>query len=86
MTKLVEPSDRLKQARDKLIAVVRSELADVDAAQILAVFAYTLGQIIALQDQRTMSPSMAMTIVSKNIEKGNADLIAELASHKGTAQ
>lgn len=47
--------------------------------------AYTVGQLIALQDQRKVSPAMAFEIVAQYIEQGNADIISGLDEHKGTA-
>lgn len=43
----------------------------MSSAEMLAVFAYALGQTVALQDQRTMTPDMALELISKNIEAGN---------------
>ena len=46
---------------------------------MLALSAHLVGQIIAMQDQRKMSPAMAMEIVAKNIERGNGEVLTELA-------
>lgn len=45
---------------------------------MLAVAANLVGKLIALQDQRTMTPAMAMEIVAKNIEAANQRVIKEL--------
>jgi hypothetical protein len=57
----------------------------MDAIEILAIAAYTLGQLIALQDQRAVTPAMAMEIVASNIEAGNGHVIEGLLEPGGTA-
>lgn len=53
--------------------------------ELLAVAANMLGKLVALQDQRTISPAMAMTVVAQNIRHGNKQVLDELAQSKGTA-
>ncbi len=77
------PSPRHMAMRDDLIAVIRKHDDAMSAADILAVAAYTVGQIIALQDQRTMTPAMALEIVGANIEAGNQHAQAEVKSAGG---
>jgi hypothetical protein len=77
------PTKQHMAMRDDLIAVIRKYGADMDAAAILAVASYTVGQIIALQDQRTMTPAMAMEVVAANIEAGNEHAQAEVKSAGG---
>jgi hypothetical protein len=47
---------------------------------LLAVSAQLVGQMIAMQDQRRVSPAQAMAIVEANLEIGNASAIERLAS------
>ena len=77
--KTVKSSAKHLEFRDKLIAFVRTEMADSPPHEILAIFAYTTGQIVAMQDQRTMTPSMAMTLVEANILDGNRSAVSELS-------
>ena len=79
------PSPQHMAMRDDLIAVIRKHGKDMRADEILAVASYTVGQLIALQDQRTMTPSMAMEIVASNIEAGNQHAQAEALSAGGPA-
>lgn len=51
--------------------------------ELLAVAANMLGKLIALQDQRTTSPEMAMKVVSANIKFGNRTVIEQLANSSG---
>ena len=48
------------------------------AAELLAVAANMLGKLVALQDQRTMTPKEALEIVAANIEFGNAQVLEQL--------
>lgn len=79
-TKSVEPSARHKKLRDVMIEAIRKEAGDMPADEILAIAAYTVGHLIALQDRRKMTPAMAMQIVAQNIEAGNAQAMREVAS------
>ena len=77
MMKKIKPSTQSIAVRDELIALMRAKMTTMDTAEILAVVAYTVGQLIALQDQRKITPARALALVSYNIEAGNADAIAE---------
>lgn len=57
----------------------------LSAQELLAVAANMLGKLIAMQDQRTMSPALAMEIVAKNIECGNQQVLAQLLKSDGNA-
>jgi hypothetical protein len=83
--KLKSPSLAHIKVRDAMLAVIRQEAADVDALEILAIAAYTVGQLVALQDQRTVTPKLAMEIVARNIEAGNAHVIEGLFEPGGSA-
>lgn len=65
---------------------LKREAADLTGEEILALLSYSVGQCIAVQDQRSMTPSQAMEIVSANISQGNADAIAAtFGNTRGTA-
>ena len=69
-----------------MITVLRMHGAEMPPEELLAVAAYTVGQLIALQDQRTTTPDMAMEIVARNIELGNSEAIKQsLGSPAGAA-
>jgi hypothetical protein len=63
--------------RDDLVALLRKH-EHLRADEMLAVASYFVGQILALQDQRKMTPAMGLEVVSANIEAGNAHAIKEL--------
>lgn len=52
---------------------------------MLALSAHMVGQIIAMQDQRTMTRQAALEIVMANMEQGNAEVIDNLFAKGGKA-
>lgn len=76
--KLVQPSPQLVAFRDALMATAKANVGELSALDILAMFAHCTGQLIALQDQRAITPAQAMQLVANNIEQGNREAIAEL--------
>ena len=70
--------------RSDLLAVLNKHAGALDASEMMALAAYTTGQIMAMQDARKWSPSQAMDVVAKNIEAGNAQAIAD--AHKWVGQ
>lgn len=71
-----------KQDLDKLL---KKHCARLPSSHILAISAQVTGMIVALQDQRTMTPEMAMTIVANNIEEGNKAMLETVMKTKGNA-
>ena len=66
------------------LAKLLSKHADkLSPLEVLAVAANMLGKLIALQDQRAITPDLAMETVAQNIERGNAHAIAVLHDAKG---
>ena len=53
------------------------------ADEMLAGASQIVGTLIALQDQRKMTPDMALAIVQANIEAGNAQAMAEVIGAGG---
>ena len=62
------PASVHTELRDDLIAVIRKHGDKLAASEILAIAAHLVGQIIAMQDQRTMSREAVMQLVGANIE------------------
>lgn len=62
--------------RDEMVATLRKH-QHLRPDEMLAVASYFVGQLLALQDQRKMTPAMGLQIVSSNIEAGNAQAIKE---------
>jgi hypothetical protein len=76
--KSVAPSAAHIAFREALIAAVRTQGATLDVSEVLAVLSHLVGQVIALQDQRTVTPEMAMELVSSNMERGNQEAVDSL--------
>lgn len=80
--KHAKPSKAHTAFRDDMIAALCKH-QQLPPDEMLAVASYFVGQLIALQDQRKLTPAMAMQIVSSNIEAGNQQAMAEVAGASG---
>lgn len=69
----------------ELCALVSRHSSHLAAIEILAIAANMLGKLLALQDQQTVSPKMAMEVISRNIEAGNKQVLDQLNDSKGSA-
>lgn len=58
---------------------------NIPPMEMLAVAANMLGKMIAMQDQRSVTPEMAMEVVAKNIESGNMQVLEQLSKTQGVA-
>jgi hypothetical protein len=67
-----------KAFRDDLIKLLEKHSGHLDAVEMLALGGHMVGQILALQDQRTMTPEAGMKIIMQNIQVGNAEAIAQV--------
>ena len=80
------PSKIAVECREAVIAAIQPFKEQLSGMEILAILAYTIGQTIAFQDQRTVTREMALELLIVNIEAGNAQVISELAEKsEGTA-
>lgn len=71
--------------RADLLDLLDKHAGRLDATDMLALAAHVVGQLIALQDQRKVSPQTAMECVSLNIELGNREAMSGLDAAKGRA-
>lgn len=70
----------------ELKATLGSSGKDLDAQVLLAIASQFVGMLLAMQDQRRMTPAMGMEIVARNLEIGNATAIeANLGRTDGAA-
>ena len=67
-----------------LVALVGKHAGKVDGKELLAVAANMLGKLIAMQDQRKITPEMAKEIVIKNMQHGNKQIKDQLEQTKGS--
>lgn len=84
-TKTAQPTVNHEAFRNDLIVLLNKHAGHLDGAHMMALAAYTTGQIMAMQDARVWSPEMALEIVGKNIEAGNAQAIADAGKWMGSA-
>lgn len=84
-TKTKAPTVQMEAFRNDLLAVLNKHAGALDASEMMALAAYTTGQIMAMQDARKWTPALAMEVVAKNLEAGNAQAIAESAKWMGQA-
>jgi hypothetical protein len=70
-------------AYQEIADLLKRHAAGMTALELLAIAANMVGKIVAMQDQRTVSPEQAMRIVARNIEEGNKQAIEELMQTKG---
>lgn len=65
--------------RLELLALIQKHVPEnFTPLELLAITANTLGQILAMQDQRLMSSDQYMQVVVKNMEIGNAHVIEQM--------
>ena len=70
-------------AYQDIVQLVRKHADKLTAAELLAVAANMIGKLAAMQDQRTMTPEMAMEIIANNIEVGNKQALAQVNAEPG---
>lgn len=70
-----KPTVAHNRFRDDAVALLDKHGAHLDAKDMLAIAAHLVGQLIAMQDQRTMTREVAMEIVIQNIEQGNKEVL-----------
>lgn len=63
---------------DGFKGVLQTYADDLSPIEMLALASQLVGNIIALQDQTKITPEMAMVLVGKNIEQGNATAITSI--------
>lgn len=73
-------------AYQDLCALMSKHADELSSLEILAIAANMVGKIAAMQDQRAVTPAMALEVIKTNIELGNAQVIEELASAEGMKQ
>lgn len=79
------PKPEHEVAYQDLCALVSRHANELSALELLAVAANMLGKLVAMQDQRQVSPAQAMEVVSRNIELGNRQVLDQLRTTKGSA-
>jgi hypothetical protein len=84
--KRAAPSAQHLRCRETLLAVARRQMGDMPAEEVLAVFAYTLGQMTILQDRKRFTSAEIMEVVTRNIQQGNRDAATRVFSAEGSTR
>jgi len=79
---MMETNSRHMELKDGLAEILR-KYEDLSPLEILAVASQIVGMLIAHQDQRKVTPALAMRIVGANIEIGNEMALSPLANPMG---
>jgi len=72
-------------AYTELTALLRRHASQLSAFEMLAIVANMVGKLVALQDQRIVTPEMAMRTVAANIEIGNQQVVDLMKNTAGKA-
>lgn len=79
------PSAAVAAARAEVLEVLRRH-QPLEPIEMVAVLAETLGQMLALLDQRQFTPAQAMEVVGENLAVGNAAQIEQvIGTPRGSA-
>jgi len=75
-----ETQDKLMSVKQRLMESIQHEIksGEITNFEILSLMAYMTGMVLAMQDQRKMTPAQGMEIVSKNVEAGNRAAVDQL--------
>lgn len=79
------PTVNMDVFRTELLELLRKHSGRLDSSEMLALLAYTIGQMIAMMDARVWNSEMIMAMISKNIETGNQHAIENAADWMGKA-
>lgn len=74
----IEPNEKHKAFFDEMKEIFAKHAAQISSEELLALSAYYTGMVLALQNQKTMTPDRGLAIISRNIELGNAFTIGEV--------
>jgi hypothetical protein len=84
-TKLHVAAPEHEVAYQDIVALVRKHAENLSSVEMLAIAANMLGKLVAMQDQRALTPAMAMEIVAQNVEEGNRQVLAQIQQSRGSA-
>ncbi len=76
------PSAAVAAARAEVLEVLRRH-QPMEPIEMVAVLAQTLGQMLALLDQRQFTPAQAMQVVEENLVAGNAAMLDKVFGSTG---
>lgn len=68
-----------------ICTILRKHAGTLSGLEVLAIAANIVGKLVALQDQRTVTPAQAMEVVARNIELGNREALETVSRPAGHA-
>ena len=81
--RVLKPTAADNAFRDDAIALLKKHAGHLSAEVMLALSSHLVGQIIAMQDQKTMTKDRALQIVMRNMEVGNSEVLDKLTEGQG---
>lgn len=73
-------------AYQDIVQLVRKHADKITPLEMLAIAANMVGKLIAFQDQRVITPAVAVEIIAENVECGNQQALEKtLGETKGSA-
>ena len=69
------PSPVVIEARLAMLEALRPFADRLEVIEIVAVLSQTVGQFVAMLDQRKFTPAQAMEVVEENLVAGNAAML-----------
>lgn len=78
--KTIAMTPEIEACRQALVAAIMPYADKLGPQGMLAVASALVGQLVAMQDQRTMTVEMAMQIVASNIEGANQEVLDALCN------
>lgn len=76
----IEPNEIHQACMKDFKGVLEKYKDKLSAQEMLALTAQLCGNLVALQDQKTMTSEKALAIVGRNLETGNRAVIIDLMS------
>jgi hypothetical protein len=73
-------------AYNDLCMLIGKHASKVSPLEMLAIASNMVGKLVAMQDQRIVTPKMAMELVAKNIDEGNNQALVEINQTIGGRQ
>jgi hypothetical protein len=88
MAMSIETKPEHEVAYQDLAALLKdkAEAHGLSSLEVLAVASNMVGKLVAMQDQRTVTPDHAMSIVALNIKLGNQQVLEMLRETQSTRQ
>ncbi len=65
------------------LALIDRHLGALGGDRVLAIASFAVGQLVALQDQRKLTPQAAIELVIANMEAGNQSVVDSLLNVTG---